>query len=764
LKGKYFSATDPTTNGRFNEIIGHETDANRPAYDLNGNIRNLFRNGKTGLDAEGKMLYGEMDELSYSYEGNQLIKVADSKVDTEGFKETSNEEVDYAYDLNGNMHMDKNKDLQNQSINYNHLNLPMVVEKSSTEKVEYVYDASGRKLRQISIDGATTKTTDYVGEFVYENNILQFINHEEGRIVMISTPEYQYHLKDHLGNVRATFTSADEETEAPLATMETANENEERAKFLKYDDVRKVNHPLFDHTNQGSTKFAIRLTGTAEETYGLAQSVSVMPGDKIKAEAYAKYLDPSQVSSQSTLGALIAQISGAEPGLVLDGAGYGTAAAATIPVVSFLNKSNETGEAPKAYLNWLVFDKDYNPIPGKSGYKRVSTAAKETGAGIDQAPEGNGHEFLQSPPIEIDEAGYVYIYLSNEEQGLEVYFDDFEVEQVKSNIIQSDDYYPFGLTFNSYSRESTTLQDFNFNGKELQNELSLGWIDYGARMYMPEVGRWGAMDPLTELMRRHSPYSYAFNNPVRLIDLEGMVPGQPIASKFENTGNVLIILSDEPDMEWDTRSMDESSWDYVVARNLQEASDWVANTYGEDGSGIDNLVVRSHGGTSTDNSVLALPNGSGGRRYLFPEDFSNGDNVDVTGLSIVSKYLNQDATVLFSACSCNFFNDNLSNAIFKALNGFVKNLTLYTNKASTGMTSEYLNKKTKSIVKRGVVIGKPLVAEESRWAPFIKTTRQGAFPMEKGSSLMLGQDGSVGTVAPKKTDSIYHPHKFIKNY
>lgn len=93
---------------------------------------------------------------------------------------------------------------------YNVINLPQQINISTdgTDENNYLYTANGQKLmKQTRTDFAVEQTVDYIGNFVYEDGTLKYILTDEGRVIVNTkrTYEYQYSLKDHLGNTRITF-------------------------------------------------------------------------------------------------------------------------------------------------------------------------------------------------------------------------------------------------------------------------------------------------------------------------------------------------------------------------------------------------------------------------------------------------------------------------------------------------------------------------------------------------------------------------------
>jgi hypothetical protein len=124
----------------------------------------------------------------------------------------------------------------------------------------------------------------------------------------------------------------------------------------------------------------------------------------------------------------------------------------------------------------------------------------------------------------IKEPGYVYIYISNEnETPVEVFFDDFKVEHKKSPVVQMDDYYPFGLRYNSYTRENSLSNKAKlFQGQEHIDDFALNWDSFKWRNHMPDIGRFFNVDPLADKYFYNSPYAFSENQVVAHRELEGL--------------------------------------------------------------------------------------------------------------------------------------------------------------------------------------------------------------------------------------------------
>ncbi len=92
----------------------------------------------------------------------------------------------------------------------------------------------------------------------------------------------------------------------------------------------------------------------------------------------------------------------------------------------------------------------------------------------------------------------------------------------ESEITSENHYYPFGLGQKGPWYASVAPENkYRYNGKEWNDDWGLNMYDYGARGYMPDLGRWGQADPLAERYYAWSGYNYVMGNPVRLIDPDG---------------------------------------------------------------------------------------------------------------------------------------------------------------------------------------------------------------------------------------------------
>jgi len=199
-----YDGLDRMKKAQYGEGILIEENTNRfneevTGYDKMGNITGLKRCGMIDYST-----YGVIDDLAYTYNGNQLRKVEDNATG-EGFTDGADTETEYAYDENGNLTKNLNKNIAD--IQYNYLNLPKSLTFGNGNSITYTYDADGNKLRTVHKVGTETLTTDYTGNVVYENGAAKRLLTEAGYLTL-EDGKYHYFIQDHQGNNRVVVDEA----------------------------------------------------------------------------------------------------------------------------------------------------------------------------------------------------------------------------------------------------------------------------------------------------------------------------------------------------------------------------------------------------------------------------------------------------------------------------------------------------------------------------------------------------------------------------
>lgn len=521
------------------------------SYDLNGNLLTLRQKGIIGATID------TIDQLSYSYvdNSNKLSAIRDlprQKTASAGlgdFIDNVTQSGEYKYDGNGNIQSDLNKNIT--SVSYNFLNLPTEIKIKGKGTITYQYNALGTRIGKVIIDSTAgnVKTTkfSYDGAFVYKQDTLEFIAHEEGRIRPIYTTGapvkyvFDYFEKDHLGNVRTVLT---DQTDLSIyaATMETERDGTENALFSNVEETRTTKPAGYtaDATTSNNNYVATLNAKAGGKKIGPALVLRVMAGDtvQVKARVFYKSQSPQTNGSDATKEDMLAALVQAfGQGVTTNSAHSTVAITGDNPLTrDFYNnnyqqlKDKESSASqtnrPKAYLNFLLFDDDFKMVEDNSGVRQVKATP-------DQLQD------LSVDKMTVGKNGYLYVYTSNESLQ-DVNFDNVILTLNSGPLLEETHFYPFGLTMAGISSNALKGSNYpqnrlKYNSKELQSEefkdgSGLEWYDYGARMYDPQIGRFTRIDRFAELTSNISPYHYGLNDPILNMDINGdsVVPANDV--------------------------------------------------------------------------------------------------------------------------------------------------------------------------------------------------------------------------------------------
>ncbi len=153
--------------------------------------------------------------------------------------------------------------------------------------------------------------------------------------------------------------------------------------------------------------------------------------------------------------------------------------------------------------------------------------------------------------VTVTEAGYAYIFVSNENpEQVDVHFDDVKVTHIHSNIVAGADYYPFGLAMDGREIDDESYR-WGYQGQFSEENETTGWNEFKLRNYEPRLGRWTSPDPYGQFA---SSYLGMGNAPHMGVDPDGgfwgmgpIVSGAVIGAGVGFVGGAIYGLANDKD-------------------------------------------------------------------------------------------------------------------------------------------------------------------------------------------------------------------------
>ncbi len=145
-----------------------------------------------------------------------------------------------------------------------------------------------------------------------------------------------------------------------------------------------------------------------------------------------------------------------------------------------------------------------------------------------------------------------------------------QISDMGQKIIHHIEYMPTGEQF--LEQRDYWHTPFKFNGKELDEETGLYY--YGARYYTPEVGVWLSVDPLSDKYPSISSFAYCLNNPVKLIDPDGM---EVEYSSIEDRVKVAYLRLTSSEFRHSFKTLKKSEETYVFSGGKDKKNEFITD-------------------------------------------------------------------------------------------------------------------------------------------------------------------------------------------